>query len=229
MRRLKPAKDSEKDYERLSKELDLCTTIVSHDMKNYLQQVFFKIDEIERCIDNPDESVSLKMEQLRSMLRRMGNLLGFMSLPSKLTDDPMAYIIEQIAAHVEGIFEGLHIAVEAKAQERDLRVQGGHLLPMVFANLFMNSVEHGGKEVRVEIRARDKENQAEIVISDDGPGIDSSIKEKLFQKGASTTGGGLGLYLIREILRIHEGTIEFFNSDRYNGAAFRILLPLIAH
>ena len=229
MQGLKPANDLEKEYERLSKELELCTTIVSHDMKNYLQQVFFKIDEIERGIDNPDESISIKMEQLRSMLRRMGNLLGFMSLPTKLTDDPMVYIIEQIAAHVEGIFEGMHISVEAESQEREMRVQGGHLLPMVFANLFMNSVEHGGKEVRVEIRAIDKKNQAEIVISDDGPGIDTDIREKLFQKGASTTGGGLGLYLVREILKVHNGTIEFINSDRYNGAAFRILLPLIAH
>jgi signal transduction histidine kinase len=224
---VKPDDNLKEMNDRLSKEIDLFSTIVAHDMNNYLQYVFFKIDEIEWALSDSDELISDKIEQLRIILKKMGYILGFFALPSKLTDDPMVYIIEQIAGHVEGIFDGLHITIEVDDREREMRVQGGHLLPMVFANLFMNSVEHGGKEVKVEIRTREKGNQTELIIYDDGPGIDPSIKENLFRKGTSTTGSGLGLYLAREILRIHDGTIEFLDSGNYSGAAFRILLPLV--
>jgi signal transduction histidine kinase len=124
------------------------------------------------------------------------------------------------------MFDGLQTTVIADEEAKQMRVVGGHLLPMVFANLFMNSVVHAGNNVKVEVRIKKDGNEAKIIIGDDGPGIDPNIRDKLFQKGVSTGGGGLGLYLTREILKIHDGTIELIESDEFQGAVFQIRMLL---
>ena len=63
-------------------------------------------------------------------------------------------------------------------------------------------------------------------VSDDGPGITSEVRDKLFQRGVSTRGGGLGLYLSREVVMAINGSIELVESSSEKGATFKVLLPL---
>jgi two-component system sensor histidine kinase PhoQ len=221
-----PSESRDIEYNRLLKELEICSTVVAHDIGNYLQYVYFKIDEIEEIVDDSDECIGTKINQMRQVLKKIGTVLGFLSLPARLTDDPMVSIIQQISTYVEEMFDELQIKIIADEEARQMRVVGGHLLPMVFANIFMNSVVHAGNDVKVEVRIEKDGNEANIIIGDNGPGIEPSIREKLFQKGVSTTGGGLGLYLSREILKIHEGTIELIESNDFRGAVFQIRLSL---
>nr|MBP8114953.1 two-component sensor histidine kinase [Chitinophagaceae bacterium] len=70
----------------------------------------------------------------------------------------------------------------------------------------------------------------ELIISDNGPGIPDSIKDKIFQPFFTTKptgqGTGLGLSLSYDIVKSHGGTIHV-NSDHDRGTTFIIQLPLI--
>jgi signal transduction histidine kinase len=86
--------------------------------------------------------------------------------------------------------------------------------------------------VKKEIVASDK-NSGNIVIvvrvSDTGTGIDSSIKDRLFEKFASKAKGhgtGLGLYISKSIIEAHGGKIWAENNADGKGATFAFSLPL---
>lgn len=70
------------------------------------------------------------------------------------------------------------------------------------------------------------------IVSDNGPGILSDVREELFEKPKSGRRGGtgLGLYLCRQILNASGGRVELLTSGKpkeFDGACFRITLPTV--
>lgn len=103
------------------------------------------------------------------------------------------------------------------------------LLSRAIRNLIDNAVRYAHSEVRVELRR--EASMIVLVVSDDGPGIPVSQRERIFERFArlddsrsrETGGTGLGLAITREIVRHLGGTIsvEEFGS----GARFVVRLP----
>ena len=67
-----------------------------------------------------------------------------------------------------------------------------------------------------------------IQIKDDGKGIDSQVLPRLFEKFAtkSETGTGLGLYISKNIVDAHGGSIKGYNNPNGKGATFEFTLPI---
>jgi signal transduction histidine kinase len=80
----------------------------------------------------------------------------------------------------------------------------------IFINLIYNSIEAGSKNIKIF------SDNANIYIEDDGLGIDSIIREKLFLPFFSTKleGTGLGLSISKEIMNEHLGNIELVESQQ---------------
>jgi two-component system CheB/CheR fusion protein len=102
-------------------------------------------------------------------------------------------------------------------------------LEQVFVNLLANAVEHAAKST-IEVTMRRSGSYAVVEVSDDGPGIASNIMPQLFQPYAQlgqkpSAGLGLGLYLAREIVNAHGGTIEAASSLGA-GTVIVVRLPL---
>jgi signal transduction histidine kinase len=102
-------------------------------------------------------------------------------------------------------------------------------LESVIGNLIANSRLHGGDTVSITISAgasdADKA-KAEIVFSDNGPGISAANIDKIFTPFFTTArdrgGSGLGLSIIRALVRAHKGDIVCLPAD--GGARFKITL-----
>jgi len=76
-------------------------------------------------------------------------------------------------------------------------------------NLITNAIRHGRPPIMIDGRAQ--QDQVVIVVSDAGPGVERSFRERLFDRFASggrTGGAGLGLYIVREISRMHGGDVN---------------------
>ena len=102
----------------------------------------------------------------------------------------------------------------------------------VIFNLIANAVKYGnGKPVTVELEADD--GRARLVVKDQGIGIGQDERHRLFQKFERAVpdkhygGFGLGLWLTREIVEAHGGTISV-TSQTGEGSTFTVLLPLEA-
>ncbi|WP_165271695.1 PAS domain S-box protein [Pelagerythrobacter rhizovicinus] len=101
-------------------------------------------------------------------------------------------------------------------------------LQQVLYNLIRNSVEAIAQtEIgRIEIQARDRENQVVVRVSDTGEGLQPEVKERLFSAFASTKPGGLGvgLSICRTIIEAHGGSI-WAEDTGDEGATFAFTLP----
>jgi len=102
-------------------------------------------------------------------------------------------------------------------------------LVRVLAILFRNSVEAAGEgdaSVHIQVRASVDEDRLTLSVSDDGPGIDRDLAERIFQPFVSSKerGHGLGLALACRVLSFLNGSIELLNPGK-TGAVFRLSVP----
>jgi two-component system, OmpR family, sensor histidine kinase VicK len=102
-------------------------------------------------------------------------------------------------------------------------------LIQVISNLLNNAIKFS-KTGTVLVNLEKKVNSKEVIvcINDDGPGIDSTILTKLFEKYAtkSDKGIGLGLFISKTIIEAHNGRIWAENNPEGRGAAFSFSLPI---
>jgi signal transduction histidine kinase len=84
------------------------------------------------------------------------------------------------------------------------------LLTQMFVNVIENALHHSAPGAVVQIELRDSEDAPVVVIADDGPGIPSEEREKVFRRfyrldrSRSTPGNGLGLALVAAIAQLHK-------------------------
>ena len=96
----------------------------------------------------------------------------------------------------------------------------------VFTNLFDNAAKHGSGRVVVEIVERTP-TYFQILVADDGPGISTANRERIFDSFFTTAreegGTGLGLPIVKAMLQRHGGDIRLAPSE--SGAAFVVTVP----
>ena len=101
-------------------------------------------------------------------------------------------------------------------------------LNQVFLNLINNAINIAKEgEIIVSLERQDNDNTLLIRITDNGPGISSNIKDKLFNKfvTGSKSGTGLGLYICKNIIEKHGGKI-WADNNKNKGANFNFTIPM---
>jgi PAS domain S-box-containing protein len=104
----------------------------------------------------------------------------------------------------------------------------------VLMNLCLNSTEAAELKGIIKIKTHnilnDNQNYVELIIKDNGCGIEKSIQSRIFEPFFSTkkekdvNGSGLGLATVYGIVKNHNGNIEF-KSEKNNGTTFKIVFP----
>lgn len=87
---------------------------------------------------------------------------------------------------------------------------------MILRNLVENSIRHGDVvDVRVALTAKRMRSQVELHYRDDGRGYagDASKLGRMFQRGGSSSGTGVGLYLVRVLMERMGGSVEFGRAE----------------
>lgn len=105
-------------------------------------------------------------------------------------------------------------------------------LTRVVDNLISNALRHlpeqGGQ---LSITSRRKDSNYEIVVKDNGEGIDPKDLEEIWKMGwqgkdSKKGSAGFGLSIVKQIVQTHGGTIQAFSQGKGSGTEFRILLPI---
>jgi len=99
----------------------------------------------------------------------------------------------------------------------------------VFRNLLNNAVQHNDSSTpRIELSFDVRDQDVEIRIADNGPGIPDEHKDTVFgkgERGLGSAGSGIGLYLVDTLVTEYGGTIRLEDNEP-TGAVFVVRLPL---
>ncbi len=180
------------------------------------------LDLIERQADKLKELIDSMLDISRIALGRVEMKLAPANL-SLIVQDVLAGLSETLK--MSGCPVKIYITDEVMIEADALRIE------QVVVNLLTNAVKYAeGKPVTVSVDVQD--NQAVLVVEDEGMGIPPEDQERIFQKferGGSSkniSGFGLGLFVSRYIVDAHRGTIAV-ESELGKGSRFIVKLPRV--
>jgi PAS domain S-box-containing protein len=126
-----------------------------------------------------------------------------------------------------------NVALDLDLPDEALTLEGdGGLLQQVVRKLVDNAVKYSLPGGRVVVRARCDGEGLDLEVADSGVGIAAEHLPRIFEKFYTADGGlarrlggsGVGLYLVKEIVRLHNGTIAV-SSELGRGSLFAVRLP----
>jgi len=105
-------------------------------------------------------------------------------------------------------------------------------ITQILANLLGNASRYGKVDGRVWVSLASVSGDALLRVRDDGPGLQASELERVFELfqlgsgGAERGGVGIGLWLVRELAHMHGGSVSAHSAGKDAGAEFVVRLPL---
>jgi two-component system phosphate regulon sensor histidine kinase PhoR len=109
-------------------------------------------------------------------------------------------------------------------------------LEIIFRNLLDNALKYSGDKPQIEVEThRDDPAQATVRIGDNGPGIPVKLRRKIFGRFVrlgselerKTAGTGLGLYIVRTLVKRMGGKVQVRNKPDGSGTIFEVVLPIV--
>lgn len=198
-----------RDSQHQDERLDEFASIVSHDLRNPLNAAQGHLELAKEQYDDDFETVFRSLDRMERLITDAVTLVrGGTEIESADRID-----LRRLAEHC-----WTSVETEDSTLEVELRgwvVGERDRLTHLFEHLFDNAVAHGGPEVTVRIEPIDDG----FAVTDDGSGIPSEERERVFEAGYSTaTGGtGFGLPIVEEIAEAHGWNVEL--TERSEGGA----------
>ncbi|OLS20297.1 MAG: hypothetical protein ThorAB25_28470, partial [Candidatus Thorarchaeota archaeon AB_25] len=203
-------------------------SVLTHDLGNDMQIVRGHIELLNETLDIPADKESYMSTSL-AVSERMSRVIKLFSVVGR----PAAYnfleTLQTMADRARQANSGAKVSLLFEPDIRSADIRPGILLPLVLENLLRNTADYVGDSAVVTIRLGLVEKTLIITYRDNGPGIDPSIRHRIFQKGVTTKGEGkgLGLYLSKRIVESYGGIIELLDEKETKGAAFLISVPVL--
>ncbi len=209
---------------------------IAHEIRNPLNAISVIAQRFQHefePVSDQDEYQQL-LAVVRSEVQRVNTIISqFLefSKPPKLNLEPLPVyaVLENCLALVESQARAGNISLEKIIDERGLALLDRERLKQVFINILQNAIEamDSGGKIKCTVCSR-KPGKIHVFISDTGPGIDESIRSKIFNLYFTTksTGTGLGLSIVHQIISEHGGELSVV-SERGGGATFVIVLPAV--
>jgi two-component system sensor histidine kinase FlrB len=139
-------------------------------------------------------------------------------------------LLEQVAQWLRpALRRGVRLTIRTEAPGLAVRANAPSLVSAVL-NLATNALQSAGAELDLELLARRAPGgRAQIVVSDDGPGVPAHIRERIFEPFFTTRarGNGIGLSIVKSVVEAHGGSVSLAPpGGAGRGATFIIDLPV---
>jgi signal transduction histidine kinase len=231
------------DLTRVSRTRELFLATVSHEMRTPLSALSMRIELLLRSVPKLAPEVLASLESMRTHVRQEAGMVDDLIDAARTLTGQMS--INRVPVVLGQVLRDAISTVETHAHAKQILMQvtpadcgdqirfeaDGRRLQQVIWNLLFNAIKFtpGGGLIRIAIRRLD--GMVEIDIADSGQGIAQEDLAHVFgafnlQQQDNGTGLGLGLYIARRIVELHDGTLSVSSAGRGLGATFAIRLPL---
>jgi len=235
-------KERTQTLEELNATKDKLFSVIAHDLKSPfnsilgLSELMLK-NNARYTTEYSKKLISHIHNSARNTLTLTENLLSWaQSQTGQMKFQPKPIRLKETVDEVIGVVES---SAEVKkidldyAQMPDVEVFADKdMFKSILYNLISNAIKFSHPNGTVKISAETMEDQARVVVSDNGTGMDEETRRKLFQidsgsaKGtANEEGSGLGLILCKEFVEQHGGRIDV-ESEWGKGSRFYFTIPL---
>ena len=207
---------------------------VAHEIKNPLTPMKLSVQHLERSLAKEPDKSEQKIHDFKvKMIQQIDLLANIATEFSNFAELPKANFQEvdvlKIISSTVSLFKNssCEIYIECEKNANFISNADEHQLIRVFNNLIKNSIQSFNKEGTITIRLLIRDSFIAIEFEDNGMGIPIENKIKIFEPNFTTksNGKGLGLAMVHQIIKIHNGNIELSSSSK-KGTCFLIQLPL---
>ena len=226
--------------ERLSEAFEIqrqFTANAAHELRTPLALMQVQLD-LYHSNSHPDndadtvQMIKMVTEQNDRLNKMVKTLLDMSELQTVGRDDEIILdaLVDEVLEDLEPLAEGKNIRLIGKC--KDITMVGSDILiyRLVY-NLVENAIKYNHSGGQVTVTADRKENHVYLSVEDTGAGIPEELKERVFEpffrvdksRSRELGGVGLGLALVREIVRVHDGNITV-KSNPSGGTIFEVIL-----
>jgi signal transduction histidine kinase len=216
--------------------------VAAHELRTPIMPILGEAELIENDIGD-NEFASVSKEQISSIIRNAkrldrlaADILDVTNIEGKSLklnksrfdiDEILSELVTEYSRHIENdqakskmvkiLYEPIHVKIFADK----------YRITQVISNIINNSIKFT-EQGSISIEGTTGNNELTIKITDTGKGIDKEIVNRLFDKFVSRSeqGTGLGLFISKNIMESHGGTITGINNENGTGATFVFTLPL---
>lgn len=214
------------------RELEVLNRIVRHDIRNDMAVVLGWVEVLDDHVDADGKAYVQRILtsgehiiELTEVAREYVEAVVSNEEPT-VEPTPLRPVLETELSLREESFPEAAFVVDGSLP--DVAVTADSMLTSVFRNLLNNAVQHNDKDTPlVEVSCDVRDDDVEVRIADNGPGIPDERKERIFGKGEAGlegSGSGIGLYLVHTLVDQFGGEVRVEDNDP-RGAVFIVELP----
>lgn len=216
------------------------TADASHELRTPLSAIQMKLQLLQR--QAPELTGTLA--PLQHDVRRATHLIEHLLILARL--DPMSMdlsdelpkgkvsVDELFTEMIDAYQEDLNVkAMTVSRSMTDLSIVANHdLILVALKNIMGNAIKYSPEGTTITVAAKMIGHKMALIIGDSGTGVNAEELSRLSQRfyrilGTKETGSGLGLSIVKKIVELHQGELQFRSRPEYEGLEVTILLPQI--
>jgi two-component system, sensor histidine kinase FlrB len=179
-------------------------------------------EDLTRCAERTASS-------LKQLDKLVTDMLAFAHGGATRESVSVSALLEQVAQWLRpALRQGVRLTIRTQAPDLMVRANAPSLVSAVL-NLATNALQAATGDLDLVLLARRgggrAESRAQILVTDNGPGVPEAIRERIFEPffTTRTRGNGIGLAIVRSVVEAHQGSVRLMPST--TGAEFVIDLP----
>ena len=205
---------------------------VAHEIKNPLTPMRLTVQNFQRKFNPDDENIHIKVDeysktliqQIDTMSAIASAFSNFAKMPAQQSETLNVVKIVKLALD---IFNEDYIVFQAESEEIIAKFDRSQLIRVV-TNLVKNSIQAipENQTPKIEIKVGTEVSNVFITVADNGVGVSEENKNKVFEPKftTKTSGMGLGLAMVKNIVETYKGTISF-DTEKDKGTTFKVTFP----
>lgn len=216
--------------------------MMSHDLKTPLARIQGMIEIVLRdknpLSDDQKQAVKSIQSSTEDLLNFISSILNFSRLETEgvqlnLKSKDVNTLVEEVLQKCDYLAKEKKIKIIKDLEPLFSMKMDPDLIRQVISNLIENAIKYSPSGSQITVKTEEKDNKVFVLVSDQGIGIPEDEMPRLFMKffrsrkakNSAVKGSGLGLYLSRYFVELHNGKLTVKSAEN-KGSTFTIELPL---